>query len=222
MIRKTLIVVAGGKGSRMGKEIPKQFLPLSGRPVLMRTIDLFFAYDRDMDIFVGLPREYTSYWGELCHKEGFNIKHRITPAGETRFHTVRNALGEATPGSLVAIHDAVRPLVSQDTIGRCFEKALLTGAAIPCIRVPESLRQSVRGKSIPVDREMFRLVQTPQVFHHDIIMRAYKQDYEDSFTDDAGVVEKSGHAVSLVEGNPENIKITKPQDLACAEALLSG
>jgi 2-C-methyl-D-erythritol 4-phosphate cytidylyltransferase len=220
MIQKTLIVVAGGKGSRMGTEIPKQFLPLSGRPVLMRTIDLFIAYDRDMDVIVGLPQENVAYWKELCRKMEFNIRHRITPAGETRFHTVRNALGETAPGSLVAIHDAVRPLVSHDTISRCFEKAVLTGAAIPCIPVPESLRQSVAGRSITVDREMFRLVQTPQVFHHDVICNAYRQEYDDSFTDDAGVVEKTGHRVSLVEGNPENIKITTPQDLVCAEALL--
>jgi len=222
MIQKTLIVVAGGTGSRMGSKIPKQFLLLAGKPVMMRTLEIFHEYDNDIYMIVGLPDEYTGYWEELCRKEGFGLKHSVTPAGETRFHTVRNALAETLPGSLVAIHDAVRPLVSTATIHRCFEKALLTGAAIPCVNVPESLRRTGQGRSQAVDRSTYKLVQTPQIFHHDIITKAYRQEYEKSFTDDAGVVERDGHGVSVVEGNRENIKITTPQDLACAEALLSG
>ena len=219
-MEKALIVVAGGLGTRMGSEIPKQFVRLGGRPILMRTMELFHRYDRKMSIVVGLPEEYRAYWKDLCRKENFEVPHQLTPAGKTRFHTVKHALEAVQPGCLVAIHDAVRPLVSRETIERCFDQAGKTGAAIPCVEVRESLRQVSQGRSLSVDRDTYRLVQTPQVFQYEILAKAYRQDYEKSFTDDAGVVEKAGYPVSLVEGNHENLKITTPQDLTRAEALL--
>jgi len=179
-MKKTVIVVAGGQGVRVG-----------------------------------------SHWEDLCRESNFNIPHRVAPGGETRFHTVKKALPEVSGGSIVAIHDAVRPLVTRDTIDRCFDTALKNGAAIPCVEVPESLREIRQGKNKPVDRRSFRLVQTPQVFHYDIILEAYRQVYDDVFTDDASVVEKAGYPVSLVKGNHENRKITTPEDFIYAESILS-
>ena len=219
-MNKTLIVVAGGQGTRMGSQIPKQFHLLGGRPILMRTMELFQDFDKNMPIIVGLPDEYLATWEEVCQKENFMVPHQITAAGETRFHTVQNALEAVQKGSLIAVHDAVRPLVSLDTIDRCFIEAGKTGAAIPCVELPESLRQVKQGRSMAVDRNTFRLVQTPQVFQYEILIEAYQQRYHDSFTDDAGVVEKAGYKVSIVEGKRENLKITTPQDLAYAESLL--
>ena len=219
-VKKTLVVVAGGLGTRMGSEIPKQFLLLGGRPILMLTMDLFYRYDNNMPIILGLPDKYTTYWEDLCRQQNFKIPHQLTPAGETRFHTVQNALEAVQPGCLVAVHDAVRPLVSRETVERCFDRAVKTGAAIPCVKVPESLRKVGQGRSLAVDRNTYRLVQTPQVFQYYMLIKAYRQEYDESFTDDAGVVEKAGYSVSLVEGNHENLKITTPQDLARAESLL--
>jgi len=218
-MKKTLIVVAGGRGIRMGSELPKQFLYLRGRPILMQTLDLFHRYDPGIPIVLGLPEAYMEYWEDLCRKMDFNIPHRITPGGKTRFYTVRKALQQAVPGSMIAVHDAVRPFASRDTIDRCFDAAGKEGAAIPCVEVPGSLREVRQGKSVWVDRQFYRLVQTPQVFDHDILIRSYRQAYEDAFTDDASVVEKAGFPVSLVEGNRENLKITTPEDLVYAEAL---
>lgn len=219
-MKKTVIVVAGGKGVRMGPELPKQFMQLGGQPVLMHTMDLFHRYDSNINIVLGLAEENIPRWEYLCKKLDFKIPHRITPGGETRFHTVKKALEEVSRDSIVAIHDAVRPLVSRDTIDRCFDAAVRSGAAIPCVKVPETLREIRQGKNIGVDRRSFRLVQTPQVFFYDILIKAYKQEYLDVFTDDASVVEKAGYPVSLVEGNPENLKITSPADLIYAESIL--
>lgn len=218
-VKKTLIVVAGGQGTRMGSEIPKQFLLLSGRPILMRTMELFHAYDKNMPVVVGLPDEYRIYWEDLCRQEDFKVPHQLTMAGETRFHTVQKALKAVQAGGLVAVHDAVRPLVSQETIDRCFEQAGKTGAAIPCVDVPGSLRYGRHGRSLTVNRNTYLLVQTPQVFQYEILVKAYRQKYIESFTDDAGVVEKAGYTVSMVQGNRENLKITTPEDLAYAESL---
>ena len=220
-MKKTVIVVAGGQGVRVGSELPKQFLHLGGRPLLMHTIDLFHRYDRYIDIVVGLAEKYMSHWEDLCREFKFNIPHRVAPGGETRFLTVKKALPEVSRGSIVAIHDAVRPLVTRDTIDRCFDAALKNGAVIPCVEVPESLREIRQGKNKPVDRRSFRLVQTPQVFNYDIILEAYQQVYDDAFTDDASVVEKAGYPVLLVKGNHENLKITTPEDLIYAESILS-
>lgn len=187
---------------------------------MMQTMDLFHRYDGAMTIVLGIAEEHVSHWKKLCKQFRFDVPHLITPGGETRFHTVKNALLKVPEGSLVAIHDAVRPLVTRDTIDRCFTLAQHTGAAIPCVDVPGSLRKIDKGRSKRVDRNTFRLVQTPQVFLYEILMKAYRQDHSDSFTDDAAVVEEAGYPVSVVEGNPENLKITIPEDLVCAESIL--
>jgi 2-C-methyl-D-erythritol 4-phosphate cytidylyltransferase len=220
-MKKTAIVVAGGQGVRMGSGLPKQFLHLGGQPLLMHTIDLFHRYDKSINIVVGLAENYMSYWEDLCRQLNFTIPHRKSPGGETRFHTVQKALQEVAAGSIVAIHDAVRPLVTRETINRCFDTARRSGAAIPCVDVPESLREVGQGKSKWVDRRSYRLVQTPQVFQYEILINAYQQSYEDAFTDDASVVEKAGYDVALVAGNHENVKITTPEDLIFAESILS-
>jgi 2-C-methyl-D-erythritol 4-phosphate cytidylyltransferase len=219
-MKKTLIVVAGGRGERMGSDLPKQFLPLAGRPILMHTMDLFHRYDSKMSIILGLPDRFRDYWEDLCSSTGFAIPHIITPGGRTRFHTVKEALECTHSRSLIAIHDSVRPLVSKDTIDSCFHQAGMTGAAIPCIDISESLREIRHDRSISVDRTSYRLVQTPQVYKHDILVKSYQQDYDGSFTDDASVVEKAGYQVSIVKGNEENIKITAPGDIAYAESIL--
>ena len=219
-MRKTLIIVAGGRGERMGSDLPKQFLPLAGQPILMHTMDLFHRYDNKMSIILGLPDRFRDYWEDICSTAGFAIPHIITPGGQTRFHTVKEALERTDEPSLIAIHDSVRPLVSKDTIDSCFDQAVRTGAAIPCIDISESLREIRHDRSISVDRSSYRLVQTPQVFRPDILIKSYQQDYDVSFTDDASVVEKAGYQVSIVNGNDENIKITTPGDITYAESIL--
>jgi 2-C-methyl-D-erythritol 4-phosphate cytidylyltransferase len=219
-MKKTAIIVAGGTGMRMKQEVPKQFLVLYGMPVLMHTITCFYTYDHAIDLIIALPGQYRKYWDDLCEEHGFEIKHRVANGGFTRFDTVKNSLEAVQNGGLVAIHDGVRPLVSTAVIKRCFAVAEEKGTAIPCIPVNESIRIQEDDGSRPVDRSPYRLIQTPQVFRWEIIQKAYEQEYDPEFTDDAGVVEKAGFTVTLVEGNEENIKITTPSDLLIAEALL--
>lgn len=214
------IIVAGGSGTRMGGDTPKQFLLLQGIPILMHTINCFYNYDNSIEIIVALPNAEVEHWHLLCAEHKFTIPHNIVNGGFTRFHSVKNALTLVTKESLVAIHDGVRPLVHHNTIERCFAQAQQTGAAIPVIECFESVRQIVGDKSIAVDRNNYRLVQTPQVFKSDILLAAYNQPYLTQFTDDASVVEHNGNTISLVEGNRENIKITTPVDLQIAETLL--
>jgi 2-C-methyl-D-erythritol 4-phosphate cytidylyltransferase len=219
-MKKTAIIVAGGTGTRMKHDIPKQFLLLYGVPVLMHTITCFYTYDRNLELIIALPERYREYWKDLCAEHGFEIKHGVVNGGLTRFDTVKNSLAAVQNKGLVAIHDGVRPLVSQAVIERCFTMAAEKGSAIPCIPVSESLRVRNGDHSEPVDRLPYRLIQTPQVFRWEILKKAYESEYLPEFTDDAGVVEKAGFEVTLVEGNPENIKITTPFDLLIAEALL--
>lgn len=218
-MEKTIIIVAGGQGMRYNAEKPKQFLYIRERPITMHTIDLFRYYDRKMQIILGLAEEYFSYWQSICEQFHFDVRLTLSPGGETRYHTVRNALSKVTRGNLVGIHDAVRPLVYKHTIDRCYEEAEKSGAAIPCIPVHNTIREITREGSRWVDRDKLRAVQTPQVFRYEILMRGYEQAYSESFTDDASVVESGGHPVKLVAGNPENIKITTPEDLVFAEAV---
>ena len=220
-MNKYVIIVAGGKGLRMGGELPKQFIPVEGRPVLMRTLDTFHACDSTIQIILVLPRDHQPYWQELCRDYQFTIPHRIADGGATRFHSVQNglALVEA-PEALVAVHDGVRPFVSHEVINRCYQDAELHGAVVPVIPVVETVRHLLPEGSETVSRDAYRLVQTPQTFSASLLRRAYEQPYCDAFTDDASVVEALGHAVHLVEGNRENIKLTTPFDLAVARALL--
>jgi 2-C-methyl-D-erythritol 4-phosphate cytidylyltransferase len=220
IVEKMTLIVAGGSGKRMNSEIPKQFMLLRGFPILMHTIDVFFRYDQQMRIMLILPEEQIWTWEKLCGEYQFRIRHEIRPGGDTRFHSVKNNLSEIPDDCLVAVHDGVRPLVSVMTIDRCFQSAYKTGNAVPCIEIPETMRALNENGSLQVDRTCYRLIQTPQVFWGKILKKAYSQDYRTSFTDDAGVVETLGYTINLVEGNPENIKITYPVDLKTAAALL--
>lgn len=220
-MEKTVIIVAGGRGERMGSAVPKQFLPLCGTPVLMHTLRAFAGYDPCMELVVVLPETQTAHWQRLCAEHRFTLPHRIVTGGDTRFHSVRNGLAACTSATFIAVHDGVRPLVTRDTIARCFDCAGRTGAAIPVVPLADSLRQVDEGGSHACDRARYRLVQTPQVFRAEVLHRAYAQPFSPAFTDDASVVEAAGHSVSLVEGDPRNIKLTTPLDLAVAEAVLT-
>lgn len=221
-----VIIVAGGKGVRMGGEVPKQFLPVGGRPVLMRTIEAFRAYDSGMQIILVLPSSQQDYWAELCRRYDFRESCQVADGGETRFHSVRNglALMPDDADGVVGVHDGVRPFVSRQTIRTCYEEAARCGAAIPVIPVVDTLRCRTATETMPagrtVDRDAYCLVQTPQTFTVSVLKEAYRLPYLSSFTDDASVVEAAGHSVTLVEGNRENIKITTPFDLQIAAAVL--
>ena len=230
-----IIVVAGGKGLRMGGEIPKQFLPVGGKPVLMRTLERFREYSPELRIILVLPEAQQDYWRQLCREYHFTVEHTIANGGETRFHSVKNGLALIPDDAqgVVGVHDGVRPFVSTDVIGRCYEAARTLEAVIPVTPVVETLRyvghqtdddkSTLHGNATSknVLRSDYRLVQTPQTFTVSLLKRAYALPYTDAFTDDASVVEALGHNVSMVDGNRENIKITTPFDLVIAEALVS-
>ena len=217
-MEKIALVVAGGKGNRMGSAIPKQFMVIAGLPVLMHTIKKFWFFENSIKIIIVLPEDHIKNWKKLCREYKFKIKHTIRKGGETRYHSVKNGLRGLKPGYLVAIHDGVRPLVSRNTIKRSFAKAGKTGAAIPVISISESVRFVKGSDNQMVDRTKYKIVQTPQVFQSELLIKAYRKPFNDSFTDDATVVENIGHKISLVEGNPENIKITDRLDMIMAEA----
>lgn len=219
-MKKHIIIVAGGKGLRMGGDIPKQFLPVCGKPVLMRTLEAFHTYDVSIHIILVLPVSQQAYWQELCRTYQFKVPHEIANGGETRFHSVMNGLALVEGDGLVGVHDGVRPFVSQEVIDRCYAEALMKKAVIPVIGVVETVRHIVGEDSKTVPRDQYKLVQTPQVFEIRLLQKAYQQEYTDLFTDDASVVEALGEKVYLVEGNRENIKITTPFDLKLAEMLV--
>ena len=216
----TVLIVAGGKGLRMGSDLPKQFLPIGGKPVLMHTIEAFHHFDRTMKIILVLPQEQQTYWQELCAQHSFVIEHTVVDGGETRFHSVKNGLACVNSG-LVGVHDGVRPFVSPEVIKRCYELAAIKKAVIPVIDVVETVRHITETGSETVSRNDYKLVQTPQVFDAELLKQAYAQEYTPFFTDDASVVEAMGIPVCLVEGNRENIKITTPFDLKISSALVN-
>ncbi len=215
------IIVAGGKGLRMGSTLPKQFLPLAGRPVLMHTLERF-AQVVD-DVILVLPEDHIIYWEGLCQEYAFTLPIRLALGGETRFHSVRSALSLLPKAGWVAVHDGVRPLVSQELIEACFVQAEAVGAALPALPMTDSLRQlDETGSSHAVERSQFVGVQTPQTFSLERLHTAYLQPYQPTFTDDASVYEASGFgAPALVPGERTNIKITTPLDLSLAELLLT-
>ena len=217
-----VIIVAGGKGLRMGGEVPKQFLPVGGIPVLMRTLMRFREYSSCLQMILVLPRGQQEYWHSLCRQHQFNIPYLLADGGRTRFHSVQNGLALIPDDAegVVGVHDGVRPFVSTDVISRCYEEARRSGAVIPVVPVVETLRE-ITPLSRTVPREQYRLVQTPQVFDIRLLKAANQQPYNDGFTDDASVVEAFGFDITLVEGNRENIKITTPYDLTVAEAILT-
>ena len=215
-----VVIVAGGSGKRMGAEIPKQFLELAGRPVLMHTIERFKTFNDSIEIITVLPENQLRYWLDLQKKHSFSVPHTLVKGGSNRFQSVKNGLEFVNSPGLVAIHDGVRPFVSIETIKKCFETAEKLGNAIPSISPTESLR-IVKGKNtIPISRFEVKQIQTPQVFKSELIKKAYLQDYSSDFSDDATVLEKTGEKINLIEGNRENIKITNPEDLLISDALL--
>lgn len=220
-MKKNVIIVAGGKGLRMGNDLPKQFIPIGGKPVLMRTIEAFYRFDRDINIILVLPVSHQDYWKNLCKEYNFTIEHAIANGGETRFHSVKNGLALVTEG-VVGVQDGVRPFGSEEMIKRCFDAAEEEyPAVIPVIDSTDSLREVVdEDKSRIVDRSKIRLVQTPQVFDVNVLKKAYETDFKETFTDDASVVEAMGVHVHLVKGEVTNIKITTPLDLKIGELIV--
>ena len=215
------IIVAGGKGTRIKSVMPKQFLSVAGKPVLMHTIQAFLDYSASIHIILVLPEDDMDRWADLCEGFGFHPHITIIRGGETRFQSVRNGLAAIPENSLVAIHDGVRPLVSADIIGASFRLAAVHGTAVAAVRLKESIRMTDQDNTKAMDRSRFRLIQTPQTFQSSLIKEAYKVKEEPSMTDDASVAEHAGHLISLFEGSYENIKITTPEDLPVAEALMA-
>jgi len=215
------IIVAGGVGKRMHANIPKQFMKIGGEIILMRTMRIFNDFDDEMEIIITLPQQEIKTWEQLCGDYKFKISHRIVAGGKTRFDSVKNALDTIDEDCLIAIHDAVRPLVAETTIRRAFNRADEKGNAIPVLSANESLRYITASENKSVVRDHYKMVQTPQVFHSQLLIYAYQQDYRPEFTDDASVVESKGIFIETVEGNSENIKITTKKDLDIAEVLLS-
>lgn len=216
------IIVAGGKGTRMGSDIPKQFLPVNGLPVLMQTIKRFKECGDGLEIILVLPKEQHEYWYELCKKHRFTSAYTVAEGGETRFHSVRSGLAIIPDDAegIVGVHDGVRPFPSVEVIRNCYETARTAKAVVPVIPVVETLIHiDGQGNSETVPRDSYRLVQTPQAFDIQLLKRAYKQPYQDSFTDDASVVDSIGQEITLIDGNRENIKITTPFDLRMARIL---
>ena len=218
-----VIIVAGGKGLRMGSDTPKQFLPIGGKPVLMRTIERFYQYSNELSVIVVLPREQQAQWRTLCERHHFDLAHTIADGGSTRYESCQNGLAvipDAADG-VVGFHDGVRPFVSVEVIKRCFETARAEKAVIRTLPVTDTLRHiNAQGDGRNVLRSEYRIVQTPQVFDIALAKRAFGQPDRKSFTDDASVIEALGHSVSMVDGNRENIKITTPCDLVLAEAMI--
>lgn len=223
-MNRFVIIVAGGSGLRMGTEIPKQFLPISGKPILLCTIDAFRNAVDGIKIIVCLPATHFDYWHKCCNEYGFNTDDiTIVEGGKTRFHSVLNGLNtiQEDGDALVGVHDGVRPFATAEMINRLYDAAAKEEAVVPVVDSVDSVRiLSENGENSQIDRRMVKLVQTPQVFDLKLLKKAYGVGFIETFTDDASVVEYSGHKISLVEGCRENIKITTPMDLAIAEYML--
>ncbi|MDO9551008.1 2-C-methyl-D-erythritol 4-phosphate cytidylyltransferase [Rhodonellum sp.] len=222
-MKKFGIIVAGGNGTRMGAPIPKQYLEIGGKPILMHTMKAFFQYDPTINLILVIPASDFPLWNSLCDKFDFKIPHQLVKGGQSRFQSVRNGLNSIlSTAGLVAIHDGVRPFVNQSVISRSYEEAAKKGSAIAVINLKDSIRKiSGDGKSNFQDRQDFRLVQTPQTFQLEKIKKAFEVPESKQFTDDATVYEQQGWQVNLIEGNPENIKITSPEDMDYAEFLVN-
>lgn len=214
------IIVAGGSGSRMKSDVPKQFLLLNGKPVIMHTVEAFYHSACRPEIILVLNPETFEQWNELCKQYHFDIPVITVAGGANRFDSVKNGLEYVTKEAIVAVHDAVRPVISEDLICRSFAEAEKNGTAIPAIKSKDSVRKGAEDSSEAVNRDEIFLVQTPQTFNSIILKRAYEQPFEESFTDDASVVEKWGEQIRMIEGDARNIKITFPQDLLLAEYFL--
>ena len=218
-MKKQVIIVAGGSGLRMGNVITKQFIEIAGKQILLRTLENFYSFDVEMDIVLVLPKHEIETWNLICKTFDCKIKHRVVEGGATRFDSVKNGLNLAMDNAVIAIHDGVRPFVSHKTINNCFEMAIQCGTAVPFVDIVDSIRIKTNNGNVAFDRSQIKAVQTPQVFQSEVLLKAYSQSYQNTFTDDASVVERL-FPISLVEGNKENIKITTPFDLQVAELIL--
>jgi len=219
-MRRFVLITAGGSGKRMRSELPKQFLEIAGKPLLMHAFEAFMRFDPNLEYILVMPETYQEYWRKLCLKHNFSQPHKTAFSGPTRFHSVKSGLNLVPNNSLVAIHDGVRPLVATQVIEQVFYLAEKFGNAIPVVGINESLRITEHALNRPLSRENVRIVQTPQCFKSDLIKKAYNRNYKEDFTDDATLFETDGHRIFLVDGNPENIKITTQADLKIAAALL--
>ena len=221
-MEKYVIIVAGGSGKRMGGEMPKQFLLVAGKPILMHTVEAFARADEGFKFILVLPEAHFSTWHSLVNEYNFTIPVTLVAGGAERFFSVKNALVHVPNGALVAVHDGVRPFASKETILEAFAVAAEKGSAVPVIDEVDSLRRVQAGESQAVNRSEYKRVQTPQVFQSTILQKAYNQEFSSLFTDDASVVESIGETITLTTGNVENIKITTPHELLLAEALING
>ena len=220
-MKQYIIIVAGGSGSRMGSTIPKQFLDLNSKPILMHTIEKMHQSLDHSEIILALPKPEFDTWKKLCEEHQFKVNHQVVEGGNTRFESVSNALKKVNEQSVIAVHDGVRPLVKNSVVNECMQTAQEKGTAIPVIEIEESLRQKTDSGSVVVNRDEYLIVQTPQCFSSEVLLKAYQQDYSPTFTDDASVVEAMGIEIQLIQGNKENIKITTPEDLKKAQVYIN-
>ncbi len=215
------IIVAGGSGQRMKSSIPKQFIELNGKPILMHTLEKFYSAKSSINLIVVLPKSHQSTWKTLCHKHQFTIPHQINEGGKSRFQSVKNGLAQCSKESIIAVHDGVRPLITPDFILNIYREAESKKALIPVCPVIESIRKVDGLSSESLDRSQYYSVQTPQCFTSELLHKAYQQEEQNTFTDDASVVEALGEKVHLFEGEDNNIKITSHIDLLLAEAIFN-
>lgn len=219
-MERYVIIVAGGSGKRMESLVPKQFMLLNNRPVLMHVFDVFQKFDPSINFILVLNPDHFGQWKKLCKEHIFTTQHQLVEGGSERFFSVRNGLVKVPNACVVGIHDAARPLVSINTIQRCFLHAEEQGNAVPAIEVSDSYRILEPLGNKAINRKLLRIIQTPQVFESTILKQAYTQEFAPTFTDDASVLESLGIAINLVQGNNENIKITNPMDLIIATQWL--
>jgi 2-C-methyl-D-erythritol 4-phosphate cytidylyltransferase len=215
----TVIITAGGIGKRMGGDLPKQFLKLNEKPILLHTLERFYHFDKKIQLILTLPNEWKTFWSELILEHECNIPHVIVDGGKERYHSIKNALAYSE-GRFIAVHDGVRPLVSNETIKRCFDAVQQFGQVIPVIPLKESLRQLNNEQTKAVPRSAYVHVQTPQCFNKESITKAYNLPFHNNITDDASLLEEAGFQIHCVPGNEENIKITTQIDMQFAQVLM--
>jgi 2-C-methyl-D-erythritol 4-phosphate cytidylyltransferase len=219
-LKRYAIIVAGGSGTRMQSKVPKQFLLLNGLPVLMYTLQAFYRCQPQPKLILVLPQDYHTYWTRLCDDHQFQLPHELVSGGDSRYQSVKNALNFIEEDALVAVHDAVRPLIDITIIEETYKQAAKLGAVVTAVKSRDSIRQVKENYTQSLLRDEIYLVQTPQTFNAALLKKAYEQPYHRGFTDDASVVEQAGHTISIVEGSYQNFKITFPEDIAIAELLL--